>query len=79
MAVLGDLTLRQLSINGVVGDFCVKEDHCIYLIISWWGAGGEDNSSFEIIGNSLKVKSILTSKQNITKFAFKQWAIVEMF
>ncbi|WP_144893511.1 cadherin domain-containing protein [Flavobacterium tiangeerense] len=47
------------AVGTVVGDFTVaKEDRTAFTLSLVDGAGGEDNSSFEIIGNSLKVKSI---------------------
>ena len=46
-------------VGTVVGDFTVaKEDRTAFALTLVDGAGGEDNSSFEITGNSLKVKSI---------------------
>jgi hypothetical protein len=42
-----------------VADFTVvKEDRTVFALTLVDGVGGEDNSSFEIIGNILKVKSI---------------------
>jgi hypothetical protein len=47
------------AIGTVVGDFTVvKEERTVFALTLVDGAGGEDNSSFEITGNSLKVKSI---------------------
>lgn len=47
------------AIGTVVGDFTVaKEDRTAFTLSLVDGIGGEDNSSFEIAGNSLKVKSI---------------------
>ncbi|MGO4821035.1 MULTISPECIES: cadherin domain-containing protein, partial [unclassified Flavobacterium] len=46
-------------VGAVVGDFTVlKEDRTAFALTLIDGVGGEDNPSFEIIGNSLKVKSI---------------------
>ena len=52
-----------------VGNFTVvKEDRTVFALTLVDGIGGEDNSSFEIIGNSLKVKSIFDfEKKNIYK------------
>ena len=47
------------AIGTVVADFTVvKEDRTVFALTLVDGVGGEDNSSFEIIGNILKVKSI---------------------
>tara|TARA_R110000868_G_scaffold157854_2_gene385351 strand:- start:1974 stop:4439 length:2466 start_codon:yes stop_codon:yes gene_type:complete len=46
-------------VGSVVGDFTVvKEDRSVFALSLIDGDGAEDNSSFEIIGNALKVKSI---------------------
>ena len=46
-------------VGTVVGDFTVaKEDRTAFTLSLVDGVGGEDNSSFEIAGNSLKVKNI---------------------
>ena len=46
-------------IGTVVGDFTVsKEDRKVFALSLIDGTGADDNASFEIIGNSLKVKSI---------------------
>jgi gliding motility-associated-like protein len=58
-------TLSKLSISenqplgSIVGDFiALKEDRKVFALTLVVGDGGEDNASFEIIGNALKVKSV---------------------
>ncbi|MBB1192808.1 hypothetical protein DNC80_03900 [Flavobacterium sp. SOK18b] len=46
-------------VGSIVGDFTVvKEDRSVFALSLIDGAGAEDNASFEIIANALKVKSI---------------------
>jgi gliding motility-associated-like protein len=57
---LSKLTIDEnKAIGTVVGDFTVvKEDRNVFALTLVDGTGAEDNASFEIIGNALKVKSI---------------------
>ena len=57
---LSKLTIDENQpIGTVVGDFTViKEDRNVFTLSLIEGVGSDDNASFEITGNSLKVKSI---------------------